>query len=159
MPNNIFTTVLPLLVALLCCIFLGVWSIYRFILNVRKEVAVTSKRPSSVTAMCAIGFIALVYALLTALLTLYGLFIPTARQLIQEQSFSVGLYETFFLGILAGVGSLGLWRMKRWGLYIYTVWAIVQALILLVFGNHNLLIPGSLVILVVYGWKYFKSLS
>jgi hypothetical protein len=104
-----------------------------------KSKTTTVKRPAIITIICILGF-------LGALMMLLTLLNPSARtQMIQET------------GV---IGLVGYWKMKRWGLYLYTVMAIISIgggfLLNLKTGLFSYLVP---IIVIGIGLIYFERMT
>jgi hypothetical protein len=95
-----------------------------------------TKRPTSITVICIIGFIG-------ALLTVPLIFSPLAQQ--------VGAWYPPYLGFSAVVGlacMIGLWMMKKWSAYTYTGLVALNQVVMLAMGVWNifaLLIPAVVI--------------
>ena len=94
------------------------------------------KRPTSITTICVIGF-------LGALISVPLVLSDVARQ--------VGYWYPPYLGLSAVIGlacMVGLWMMKRWAAYSYTVFVVPNQVVLLTAGAWSvatLLIPAVVV--------------
>jgi hypothetical protein len=107
----------------------------------------TSPRPVAITVICILGFIG-------AALTLPLVFSSAAK--------SVASWYPAFLGLSAVVGlicMIGLWKMKKWGVFLYTAMAIVVQVVL--FSGHmwtlfSLLFPA---IIIAIGFAYLSKMS
>jgi hypothetical protein len=106
-----------------------------------------TKRPSSITLISIFGIIG-------GLLSFYYIFTGGI----------VGLdvWNTLFLGLIGVVFficGIGFWLMKKWAVYVYAVFGIIDQILLLLMGRWNimsLLIPA----LVVYvGYKNLSKMS
>jgi hypothetical protein len=95
-----------------------------------------TKRPTSITVICIIGFIG-------ALLTVPLIFSPLAQQ--------VGAWYPPYLGFSAVIGlacMIGLWMMKKWSAYAYTGLVALNQVVMLAMGVWNilaLLIPAVVI--------------
>jgi hypothetical protein len=104
-------------------------------------------RPSSITLISVIA----IYA---GLLSFYFVF--------REGAEGLGLGNTLFFilgGIIFLVCGIGFWMMKKWAVYTYTGFAIIDQIILLLIGRWNL--PGLLIaIIVIYvGYRHLSKMS
>ena len=106
-----------------------------------------SKRPSSITFICVLGFIG-------AILTVQLVFSSAARQ--------IGSWYPPYLAFSALIGlvcMIGLWLMKKWSVYAYAGLALLNQVVLLVMGRWNimaLLIPA---IVIIVGYKHLSKMS
>ena len=97
-----------------------------------------AQRPLSISIICVLGFIGAVF-------TIPLIFSDIVRQ--------IGPWYPPFLALSAVVGlacMIGLWMMKKWAAYTYTVFAVICQIVLLVMGAWNvmsLVIPAIIVIL------------
>jgi len=83
------------------------------------EAAAASGRPVAITATCVIGFIGIV---------------ATIVLMFSEEARHIAPWYLPLLGVsaVAGLASfIGLWMMRRWGLYLYTGLSLVVQAILL----------------------------
>jgi hypothetical protein len=107
----------------------------------------TSERPSSITLISILG----IYG---GFLSFYWIF--------REGMQGLGLGNTVFFG-LGGIVSLvcgiGFWLMKKWAIYVYAGFGIINQIVLLLMGRWTmmaLLIPA---IVVYVGHKHFSKMS
>lgn len=84
------------------------------------------KRPLIITILCVLNFIGLT-------ITLLGLLIPENRALIVQRAGGVMVPMAFAISISAFVGMIGYWKMRKWGVWIYSGMAIID------FGSDFLL--------------------
>jgi len=76
------------------------------------------KRPGVITAVCIVGFITLAFVL-------SGLFIPSVREpVIQKYGFFSFILSVPFPVLLALIGLVGYWKMRKWGVYVYTAMVV-----------------------------------
>jgi hypothetical protein len=106
-----------------------------------------TKRPSSITLISVFGIIG-------GLLSFYYVF--TGGIVGRD------VWNTLFLGLIGVVFficGIGFWLMKKWAVYVYAVFGIINQILLLLMGRWNimsLLIPA----LVVYiGYKNLSKMS
>jgi hypothetical protein len=112
-----------------------------------RTVAEQPKRPSSITLIS-------VFAIYSGLLSFYFVF----RDGVQGLGPGNALF--FILGgIIFLACGIGFWMMKRWAVYTYMVFAIIDQIILLLIGRWNLL--GLLIpIIVIYvGYRHLSKMS
>ena len=113
----------------------------------------TVKRPVIITIICILGF-------LGALMMLLTLLNPSARtQMIQETGvIIIPFLMSIFIFWVAGL--IGYWKMKRWGLYLYTVMAIISIgggfLLNLKTGLFSYIMP---IIVIGIGLIYFDRMT
>ena len=87
-----------------------------------------ARRPAAITVICILGLIGAVGAV-------WILGSGIARQ--------VGSWYPPYLSVSAvigGVSLFGFWRMRRWGVVIYTAFALINQVVLLVAGRWNVLV-------------------
>jgi hypothetical protein len=105
------------------------------------------KRPSSITLISVFG----IYG---GLLSLYSVF----RDGVQ----GLGLGNTMFFvlgGIIFLVCGVGFWMMKKWAVYTYIVFAIIDQIVLLLIGRWNIMALLIPVIVVFIGYKHLSKMS
>jgi hypothetical protein len=105
------------------------------------------ERPTAITVICILGFIG-------AAFTLPLLFLPT--------TWKIAPWYTPYLGVSALIGltcMLGLWKLKRWAVVAYTVFASVNQIVLIATGLWNPLALGVPAAVVVIGFYYWKRLT
>src|SRR6266487_6964705 len=76
------------------------------------------KRPTAITVVCILGFIG-------AAITIPLIFSASARQ--------IGSWYLPYLGLSAVIGvicMIGLWNMKKWAAYLYTVFVLINQIVL-----------------------------
>jgi hypothetical protein len=104
-------------------------------------------RPVAITVICILGFIG-------AALTLPLIFSSTAS--------AVGSWYPAFLGLSAAVGlvcMIGLWKMKKWAVFLYTALLVVSQIVLFSMGlwsPFSLLVPA---IIVAIGFAYLSKMT
>jgi hypothetical protein len=107
----------------------------------------TPTRPTVITVICILGFIG-------AALTIPLIFSNTAQ--------SIGSWYPPYLGASAVVGLIcmvGLWKMKKWAVFLYTLLMVVNQVVLFSMGVWNpfaLLIP---VIIIAIGFANLSKMS
>lgn len=110
-------------------------------------VAEKPKRPSSITL---IGVLA-IYA---GLLSFYFVF--------REDIQGLGLGNTLFFilgGIIFLVCGIGFWMMKKWAVYTYMGFAIIDQIILLLIGRWNLIGLLIAIIVIYVGYRHLSKMS
>ena len=106
----------------------------------------SNTRPTAITVICVIAFIG-------ALLTVPLIFMDVARK--------IGAWYPPLLAFSAVFGVIcfvGLWKMKRWALFAYTAFCVINQIVMLVMGIWSvfaLLIPG---IVIAIGFKYLPRM-
>jgi hypothetical protein len=104
------------------------------------ETAVKVKRPTSITVICIIGFVGLLFSIPL-------IFLPTTRQLAS--------WYPAYLAISVVIGAVcmvGLWMMKKWAAYAYTIIFVVNQIILIAAGFWNiigLVIPAIVIFFIL----------
>jgi len=95
-----------------------------------------SPRPIAITIICVLGFIG-------AALSIPLIFSDMAR--------AIGSWYPPYLGFSAVAGlicMIGLWKMKKWGVFAYTALVIINQVILFTMGVWNplaLLLPAIVI--------------
>jgi hypothetical protein len=118
-----------------------------------KNKTTTVKRPAIITIICILGFLGAVMMLLTLLN-------PSARtQMIQEEGvIIIPFLMSIFIFWVAGM--IGYWKMKRWGVHLYIVMAVISIgagfLFNLQTGTISYLMP---IIVIGIGLIYFKRMT
>lgn len=111
------------------------------------EIQEQGKRPIAITVICIIGFIG-------ALLVVPVMFTDIVWQ--------VGAWYPPYLGLSTIIGlacMVGLWMMRKWAAYLYTAFAVVNQVVLLVMGFWTafaLLIPAVVVVIALIYVKDMK---
>lgn len=111
------------------------------------------KRPAIITIICILGFLGAIMMLLTLLN-------PSARaQMIQEEGpIIIPFLISIFVFWVAGL--IGYWKMKRWGVTLYCVMAIISIgggfLLDLKTGLFSYLMP---MIVIGIGLVYYKQMT
>ena len=85
------------------------------------------KRPIAITLICVLGFIG-------ALFVFPSVFSQKASQ--------IGSWFPPYLGLSGVIGFIcmvGLWKMKKWAAYIYTIFVALNQVILLIMGVWNIM--------------------
>ena len=107
----------------------------------------TPNRPTVITVICILGFIG-------AALTIPLIFSNATR--------SIGSWYPAYLGASAVVGLIcmvGLWKMKKWAVFLYTLLAAVNQVVLFsmaVWNPFALLIP---VVIIAIGFANLSKMS
>lgn len=110
-------------------------------------VAEKSKRPSSITLISVFG-------IYTGFLSFYFIFRDGVEKL--------GLGNTLFFalgGIAFLVCGIGFWLMKKWAVYTYAVFAVINQIVLFLIGRWNIVAVLIAVIVVYVGYKYLSKMS
>ena len=107
----------------------------------------THERPIIITVICILGF-------LGAAITIPLIFSELAK--------SVATWYPFYLAFAATIGvicMLGLWKMKKWGFYLYVALAIFNQIVMLIKGiwsPYGLMLPVLLILIVANSRKQLK---
>ena len=107
----------------------------------------TSSRPIAITVICVIGFLGL---------------IPSFLLIFSPITSSIGAWYPPYLALASIVGLvsfIGMWLMKKWGVYAYTGFTSLTQIVLLAKGVWSppaLLIPF---IVIVIGFSNLKKMS
>jgi glycerol-3-phosphate acyltransferase PlsY len=105
---------------------------------VKQEMA--PQRPVIITVICIIGFVGAGLSVLA--LAAWGILSRT-----------IGAWYPPFLLVATGVGlacMLGMWQMRKWSVFLYTAFVVINQVVMIVFGVWNpmsLLIPLAVVII------------
>lgn len=88
-------------------------------MNETKDKSIIGKRPIIITIVSILGFLGAAFMLLSLL-------IPSVRtQLIQQYgAIMIPISVLTFIFGLAGI--IGYWNMRKWGVYLYSVMAIIS---------------------------------
>jgi hypothetical protein len=111
------------------------------------EITETAERPTSITAICVLGFIG-------ALISVPLIFSPVAQQ--------IGFGYLLYLGLssfIALVCMLGLWMMKKWAVYTYIGLIALNQIFLLAMGLWSamaLLMPA---VVIFFALKHASKMS
>lgn len=106
-----------------------------------------SERPIAITIICVIGFIG-------AALSIPLIFSDIAR--------SIGAWYPPYLALSAVVGfvcMIGLWKMLKWSVFVYTAFVILNQVVMMAMGIWNifaLLIPA---IVIAIGFTYLSRMK
>ena len=106
-----------------------------------------TKRPSSITLISVLG-------ILGGLLSFYFLISIDIQK--------IGIWNYIFIifgGIIFLACGIGFWWMKKWAVYTYAIFGIVDQIVLLLMGRWNimaLLIPA---IVVYVGYRNLSKMS
>jgi hypothetical protein len=107
----------------------------------------TVKRPSSITLISIFG-------ILSGFLSFYYVFQNDIR------GPSLGNTVFFVLsGIVFLACGIGFWLMKKWAVYTYMVFAVIDQIFLLVFGRWNILALLISAIVIYVGYKHLSEMS
>lgn len=109
--------------------------------------ATKTKRPSAITLISVFG-------IYTGFLSFYYVFRDGIQQL--------GFGNTLFIalgGIVFLVCGVGFWLMKKWAVYAYAVFGIIDQVVLLVIGRWNILALLIPVIVVYVGYRNLSKMS
>ena len=105
------------------------------------------KRPSSITLISIFGII-------SGLLSFYYVFQNSI------QGPSLGNTMVFVLsGIVFLACGIGFWLMKKWAVYTYMVFSVINQIFLLVVGRWNILALLISAIVIYVGYKHLSEMS
>jgi hypothetical protein len=105
------------------------------------------KRPIAITVICILGFIG-------AALAIPMIFSSASR--------SIGAWYPPYLALNTTIGlvcMIGLWKMKKWSIILYTAFAAVNQVVLLAMGVWNVLALPILVIVIAVGFSQFSKMD
>jgi hypothetical protein len=104
------------------------------------------QRPAAITVICILGFIG-------AALTIPLIFSSVAS--------AIGAWYPPYLGLSAIIGlvcMIGLWQMRKWAVYLYTAFCVLNQVVLMAMGVWTifaLLIPA---IVIAIGFAYISKM-
>lgn len=107
----------------------------------------TSERPIAITIICVLGFIGAAFSIPL-------IFSDIAR--------SIGAWYPPYLALSAVVGfvcMIGLWKMLKWSVFVYTAFVILNQVIMMAMGVWNifaLLLPA---IVIAIGFTYLSRMK
>ncbi|RPJ23229.1 MAG: hypothetical protein EHM33_21530 [Chloroflexi bacterium] len=111
------------------------------------NVAEKPKRPSSITLISVFG-------IYTGFLSFYFIF----RDGIQE--LALGNTLVFALGgIVFFVCGVGFWLMKKWAVYLYAIFAVINQVALFAIGRWNIFSLLLSAVIVYVGSKHLSKMS
>ena len=102
----------------------------------RNEISEKKDRPTAITVICVLGFIG-------GAIVIPMTFSKLARDIGSWYPPYLGLS-----GILGFICMLGLWNMKKWAVYIYTGFFIINQIVLMMMGLWSIsaiLMPGIVI--------------
>jgi hypothetical protein len=112
-----------------------------------------SKRPLLITIFCIVGFIGAVFVAL-------GLFIPAISQSLAQQYGASFIVVTFISLVLGLAGLIGMWLMRKWGVYAYTAMAVLSIGYGLIAGLSGGILSYIIpVVVVITGFAYLKRMD
>ena len=80
----------------------------------------------------------------------------------QNRIQGLGLWNTLFLavgGIVFFASGIGFWLMKKWAVYLYMVFGVIDLIILLVTGRWTILALLLPVIVIYFGYRHLSKMS
>ena len=113
----------------------------------------SQKRPLIITIICIIGFIS------APLFILRLLFIPEVATKLTEIYGKQFVPATILLAVIGLIALIGFWKMRKWGVYLYTLMAILgitHAVILQLPGIIGYLGP---IIIVIIGFLNIRKMK
>jgi hypothetical protein len=112
------------------------------------ESATKPKRPYSITLICYFGVFYLGFIF-------WNTFNPSFSLTVQRLGLGLTIY--FLISALAlFLGVIGLWLMKKWGLYAFAAVLAINQVIAVISGRWNF---GPLLILAIVGYVGYSNLS
>lgn len=108
-------------------------------------------RPTSITLICVLGFVG-------ALEISWAILYPSISTTLQRLGLGFSLYLTFS-ALFLFICMIGLWLMKKWGVYTYTALSVINQVVLVFLGRWNigaLLIPA---IVLYIGYRHLSKMS
>jgi hypothetical protein len=112
-----------------------------------------TKRPPIITLIC-------ILAMLGAVFTLIGLSVPGIRQPLAQQ-FGIWFVPLAIVQLGSGIASIvGLWMMRKWGLYLYVALTALGIVIDALVGGGNQA-GGYLVpfLVIITGFRHLKRMT
>jgi len=110
------------------------------------------QRPTLITVFCVLGFIGIPIMLLS-------IAIPEVRNQMIQQYGNLVMLNLIVSSILGTIGLVGLWQMKKWGVYFYTAMAIFSTLFSIYQGisfNLGYILPP---VIAAVGWMNLKKMK
>jgi hypothetical protein len=62
-------------------------------------------------------------------------------------------------GVVSLVGGIGFWRMKKWALYVFAAFALIDQVVLLLLGRWNIFSLFYFAVLLYFGYKYRSEMT
>jgi len=110
-----------------------------------------AKRPYIITLIC--------YVLaLVVITTFLGIFKPSLSLTIQRFGLGFTLYQ-IFSAIVSLLSMIGLWLMKKWGVYVYAGLLVINQIVLLVMGRWSIASLLISAIIVYIGYINIQKMS
>jgi hypothetical protein len=106
-----------------------------------------SERPVAITIICVLGFIG-------AALTIPLIFSGIAR--------AIGAWYPPYLALSAVVGFvciIGLWKMMKWAVFVYTAFVILNQVVLMTMGIWNIFALVIPAIVIAIGFIYLSKMK
>lgn len=110
------------------------------------ETAERTKRPTSITVICVIGFIG-------AVITVPMIFSSIAQQ--------IGSWYPPYLAFSAFTGlacMVGLWMMKKWAAFTYTGFVLINQVVFLIMGVWNIMALLAPAIVILFAMKHVSKM-
>ncbi len=107
-----------------------------------QQSSLSEKRPILITVLC-------ILALVFMLLAIGGFLMPATRDSIVEKYGLTYTIVNVSIALLGYIGLVGYWKMRKWGVYVYTVMTVLSIGHQLIAGNWN--IPGHIVHILIAG--------
>ena len=119
----------------------------------QRDESKTIQRPLLITIVCIFGFIG--FAMMFV-----ALLIPSIRNLLIQRHGMIFIFLfalTFIFGI---AGLIGYWKMNRWGIYLYSLMAIISFSSGFLVNVQTRLIDNLLPFVIIgIGLAYFKRMK
>lgn len=106
-----------------------------------------TKRPSSITLISVFGIIG-------GLLGFYYIFAGGTTGLYNWKTLFLGL-----IGVVFFICGIGFWLMKKWAVYAYAVFGIIDQILLLLLGRWNIMSLLITALVVYVGYKNLSKMS
>jgi hypothetical protein len=104
-----------------------------------------SKRPSSITLISVLG-------ILSGLLSFWFVFQGAIQGLADTVFFALG-------GIVYLICGIGFWLMKKWAVYVYAAFAVIDQIVLLLMGRWSVMSLLLPLIVIYIGYKHLSKMS
>ena len=104
------------------------------------------KRPKLITIVCIFGFVIMSPFLFMLYINLENFYLIGIRWIIP------------FIILFGFVGLVGYWKMRKWGVYVYTAMAIISISYMLVRGSPDIYIHIFSLLIVGAGFANLKKM-
>lgn len=136
------------LISILICIPLGIVYLCKKSNSSNQK----NQRPTLITFFCILGFVGIP-------LTLLSMAIPEIRTAMIQEYGNLSMVNLILSAILRTIGLVGLWRMRKWGVYFYTAMVIFSTLFSIYQGmpfDIGYIIPP---VVAVISWMNLKKMQ